>query len=281
MHNRVAFHTDKLPHANMDGHERLIAFKSSARVDIAMGQVESERLRYTTEYPPEGWDVYLPQQVLDPPLRYRRTIVGVKGETDYFVVRDQHAGPDIKATYCLHVLTPRCERRGNTIHFGNLTLFCARPGEFQYGRHDWEFEKKDRKGNRIIREHTRGVRLTVSGAAGEFITVLYPGNRPPSLESIEGGVRVGMDEILFSGGIDDEDSTDYVTVTRRGTRLMTLTGKDIDRNRFQGEVGLFVPDAGYPFGEIPDWLIQQRATVPDWAPAWVKQHRKYDLPEGE
>ena len=34
---------------------------------------------------------------------------------------------------------------------------------------------------------------------------------------------------------------------------MSLTGKDIDMDRSQGEVGLFVPDAGYPFGVIPDW----------------------------
>jgi hypothetical protein len=33
----------------------------------------------------------------------------------------------------------------------------------------------------------------------------------------------------------------------------------------QGDVGLFVPDAGYPFGEIPDWLVRQRAKGPDGA----------------
>jgi hypothetical protein len=40
---------------------------------------------------------------------------------------------------------------------------------------------------------------------------------------------------------------------------LTLTGNDIDMDRDQGDVGLFVPDAGYPFGEIPDWLVRQRA----------------------
>jgi hypothetical protein len=40
---------------------------------------------------------------------------------------------------------------------------------------------------------------------------------------------------------------------------LTLLGKDINLDRSQGDIGLFVPDAGYPFGEIPDWLIQQRA----------------------
>ena len=33
---------------------------------------------------------------------------------------------------------------------------------------------------------------------------------------------------------------------------MTLTGKDIDMDRSRGNAGLFAPDAGYPFGVIPD-----------------------------
>ena len=131
MHNRVAFHTDQLPFANMDGYERVIAFKTTGEVDVAVGQVESDRLRFTTEYPPEGWDVYLPEQELDQVLKYRRTIVGLKnGGQDYFVVRDQHAGPKLKASYCLHVLSDKCEQRGATVDFGSLTLFCAAPAEF-------------------------------------------------------------------------------------------------------------------------------------------------------
>ena len=43
------------------------------------------------------------------------------------------------------------------------------------------------------------------------------------------------------------------------------------------DLGLFVPDAGYPFGVIPDWLIRQRSQVPDWAPGWVKAARKHEL----
>jgi hypothetical protein len=38
----------------------------------------------------------------------------------------------------------------------------------------------------------------------------------------------------------------------------------VDLNRPQGDIGLFVPDAGYPFGAIPDWLIRQRNKVPAW-----------------
>jgi hypothetical protein len=130
----------------------------------------------------------------------------------------------------------------------------------------------------MLREHTKGVRLTVEGDESHFITVLYPGNRPPEIAAIEGGVRVGDDEIVFAGGIDDEEKITYVSVTRGGKKLLDLTGRDIDVDRFQGEVGLFVPDAGYPFGVIPNWLIRQRSQVPDWAPAWVREARKYELP---
>jgi hypothetical protein len=279
MHNRVAFHTDQLPWANMDGHERLIAFKPSKDLDIAIGQVESERLRVTTEYPPEGWDVYLPEQRFEVPLKYRRTIVCLKNRgEDYFVIRDQHAGPKVKATYCLHVLSGKCDTAKNTVQFDNLTLFCAHPGEFKLTRHDWDFDRRDRDGNMVLQEHTKGVRLTVEGESGEFITVLHPGRRPPKLEAISGGVRVGDDEIIFSGGIDDDDATTYVSVRRGGKTIGQLTGRDIDMDRPQGEIGLFVPDAGYPFGEIPDWLIRQRAEVPDWAPDWARKHRVHDAP---
>ena len=277
MHNRVAFHTDALAWANMDGFERVIALKASTDVDIAMGQVESERLRVTTKYPPEGWDVYLPEQRLEKPLTYRRTIVCLKNHgEDYFVIRDQSAGPKVKATYCLHVLSDTCDRRASTIDFGNATLFCAHPREFAFGRHDWTFEKKKRDGSLLLKEHTKGVRLTVEGETSEFITVLYPGGRPPKMEAIDGGVRVSDDEITFAGGIDDDDAATYVTVRRGGKAVMQFTGKDIDMNRSQGEVGLFVPDAGYPFGEIPDWLIRQRSTVPDWAPDRARRTRRYE-----
>ncbi len=279
MHNRVAFHTGQLPWANMDGYERVIALKTSADVDIAMGQVESDRLRVTTKYPPEGWDVYLPEQRFDTPLKYRRTVVCVKnGGEDYFVVRDQHVGPKVKATYCLHVLSDKCDQHDSTVEFGNLTLFCAYPQEFAHGRHDWEFEKKNKEGSVFIREYTKGVRLTVEGESSEFITVLYPGSKPPKMERIDGGVRVGNDEIVFAGGVDADARATYVTVARKGKVVATLAGGEIDMDRSQGEIGLFVPDAGYPFGEIPDWLIRQRVKVPEWAPDWVGQHRKHDLP---
>jgi hypothetical protein len=35
-------------------------------------------------------------------------------------------------------------------------------------------------------------------------------------------------------------------------------------DRSQGDIGIFIPDAGYPFGMIPDWLLRQRTKKPDW-----------------
>jgi hypothetical protein len=397
MHNRVAFSTGKLPYANMDGYERLIAFQVSEVADVAMGQVESDRLRFVQPFPPEDWDREWPQVKLDPPLTYRRTAVLIKdgrGGQDYFVIRDQYQGPQLNAHYCLHVLGEKCEQKGNVIDFEGLTLFVAAPPRTRFGRHDWAH------GNGGL-EATKGARLSVSGAEGEFVTVLYPrpvkrvnqarltlaeavykprfnkrtgeteqqprdlivaldydgdrlygravvavpdlnralhtgdaegrGDRvrlavklgsdrraeggegtfdlqlkrqgskligtytgtyrgerregevageyrtnvlsdqghwvdtvkPPPMEIIPGGVQVGDDRIVFAGGIGDDDNATYVTVTRGDETVLSLTGTDVDLDRFQGEIGLYVPDTGYPFGRIPDWLIRQRVTRPE------------------
>ena len=73
----------------------------------------------------------------------------------------------------------------------------------------------------------------------------------------------GTDEIEFAGAIDDDDVATYVTVRRGGRDELTLTGTDVDLERSQGDIGLFVPDTGYPFGRIPDWLIRQRVKRPE------------------
>ena len=84
---------------------------------------------------------------------------------------------------------------------------------------------------------------------------------------------MGNDEVTFDGALDDDDATTYVTIRRRGRVVTQLTGRDIDMDRSQGEIGLFVPDAGYPFGVIPDWLIRQRIKAPDWVSDHVKAIR--------
>ncbi len=250
MHNRLAFHTDKFPYANMDGYERLIAFKTSAVADIAIGQVESERLRQVERLPPEIWHQEYPQHRFAKPLVYRRTIVFVKGGLqDYFVIRDQFwASEPLSATYCLHVLADTMSQHGPRIDFGKLTLFCAEPAKFEFQSFPWSHDNGGR-------ESTQGARLTIRGEQGQFITVLYPGEAP-AVVAIPGGVQLADDEVRFG---------DDVTVKRNGKVVLSLTSNQIDPDRWQGDIGLFVPDAGYPFGEIPDWLVRQRARRP--APA--------------
>lgn len=253
MHNRLAFATDELPFANMDGWERLIAFKTSASADVAIGQVDSERLRQVEKLPPELWHQEYPQHRFARPLVYRRTVVLLKGgPQDCFILRDQfEASEKLAATFCLHVRSDRIARKGAMVDFGNLTLCCVQPAQFAFEPFPWSHENGGL-------ESTQGARLTVKADRGEFVTVLYPG-RPPEITPVPGGVKVGADEVLFAGDLSGGgDGTTVVTVKRAGREVLALTAKEIDLDRSQGDVGLCVPDAGYPFGEIPDWLIRQR-----------------------
>jgi len=79
-------------------------------------------------------------------------------------------------------------------------------------------------------------------------------------------VQVGNDVIVFKGNhVNSAESSEVVSISRSGKKLLRLSGNEIDLDRWQGEVGLFVPDAGYPFGNIPEWLAKQRTKRPDWA----------------
>ena len=260
MHNRLAFYTDEMPFANMDGYERLLAFKTSNGVDIAIGQVESIRLRKVEPLPPEIWDTRYPQLQFNQPLIYRRTVVLMKnGDQDYFVFRDQYwADRPLKAAYCLHTYGETPARKGNKIDFGKLVLFCSH-SNFSMKNFDWSHENGGH-------EETKGIRLEISGQSGEMITVMYPGNNPPEMKEMPNGVLVGNDVIVFKGNQPDSaKSSEVVSISRSGKKLLSLSGNEIDPDRSQGEIGLFVPDAGYPFGDIPEWLAKQRTKKPDWA----------------
>lgn len=141
----------------------------------------------------------------------------------------------------------------------------AKPEKFALSQHNWSHGNGGQ-------EKTAGGRLTVKASAGEFITVMFPGGIPLEVSVLPNGVKVDGDSIVFDGGIDDNDATTYVSAKAAGAEL-SLTGKDVDIDRPQGEIGLFVPDAGYPFGEIPEWLARQRSKTPDWAPDWAKKIR--------
>lgn len=261
MHNRLAFSSEQFPFANMDGYERTIAFKTSDRADIAIGEAQSPRLREVKRLPPEDWDVEHPQQLLTAPLTYRRTIVMVrKGpgvEEDFFVVRDQFiADPADRITAHLHLHVkssdaPRVQDRRYT--FGNLTVHDASIQPAHYEAFDWTPQRDNLKD-----EATRGLRLTLPAgdARGEIVTVLWPGSRMPDVGREGPHVRVGAVQVRF-----DDDAKDVVAVSLMDQSLLTLTKDEIDPGRPQGTVGLFVPAAGYPFGPIPDWLIEQRGKI--------------------
>ncbi len=269
MHNRVAFWNKEFPYANMDGYERVIGFKTAPAADVAIGQVESDRLRLVEKLPPEQWHQEFPQIRLGRPLVYRRTVVLVKSAPQaYVVLRDQFWGAtNLNATFCLHVRGDKIERQGPSVDFGNLQLYIAQPAQTDFESFPWSHSNGGL-------ESTQGARLTQRADHGEFVTVMYPG-KLPAVSAIPGGVKVGGDEIVFGGSAPtDGGDTVYVNVKTEGKDVLTLTGKDVDLNRSQGDIGLFVPDAGYPFGEIPDWLIRQRSRVPDTAPAWAKPLRE-------
>jgi hypothetical protein len=269
MCNRVAFSAGKFQYANMDGYERLIGFKTSHFADIAVAQVESTRLRQVEKFPPEKWDQAYPKLDLGGTLKYRRTLVFMKnGPRDYLVIRDQFSSPlEVNATYCLHVLADSMRVTGNRVEWPRLTLYCVKPKQYEIEAFPWSHENGGR-------ESTQGIRLTQHGMSGEFITVVYPG-RATSVRQVKDGVTDDDDEILFRGGFEDglapASSPDFTVVrVSRGTEQLVLMANDIDLNRSQGQIGLFVPDAGYPLGPIPDWLIGQRGAIPAWGAIWWK-----------
>ncbi len=264
MHNRLSFAADGMDHANMDGHERLIAFKATAAVDVAVAQVESPRLRKVKELPPEDWDDATVTQWFDKPLTYRRTIVFIKGAKDadgkpikpFFIIRDQYEGPSLDVTLNMHGLGADAKVEGPAIRFDRLSAYVVKPAAFKPQMFNWEHDNGGR-------EQTVNPRITESGETVEFITLLCPGDSRPKVDTTPAGVRVGDTLVEFGPGLPDKDkrtgqASFGVTVQRGSQDLLRLGADDIDLHRSQGEIGLFVPDVGYPFGPIPDWLIEQR-----------------------
>jgi hypothetical protein len=272
MHNRVSFRTAAMPWSNQDGYERLIAFAITSEVDIAVGEVASPRIRRVTELPPEEWDARVDALPLGGELRYRRTAVLVRGSAGpYLVLRDQYEAPPaagVEAVYNLHVLGDRAERSGGTVVFAGMTLVVIGGETLGFETKDWGYQRKNKDGVVYWGEDTKGVRFIRAAPAGEFISVLVPGAKVPAIAATPGGIAVGGEVITFGGGFTAGADEAVVTVTRDGQTLATLRGGDISLDRSQGEIGLFVPDAGYPFGPIPDWLIRQRSGRPTWYRDW-------------
>ena len=260
MHNRVAFSTDGLPYANMDGYERLIGFAAAPLADIAVGEVASPRLRAVAALPPEIWHQEWPRIELAGELVYRRTLILVKGGArDYLVMHDAWRSPrPLTASFMFHVLREQLDAQPRRATWGDaLTLVNLQQAEPTAGTLPWSHANGGT-------ESTQGLRWTLAGTEGSFVVVAWPGGDAPPMRRDGDRLLIGTDiiEILPGGG----------ATVRRGPAVAVLPDATIDRDRTQGDIGLFVPDAGYPFGPIPDWLIRQRWPRTE-APAWALRLR--------
>ncbi|MCC5850138.1 MAG: hypothetical protein JJU29_18795 [Verrucomicrobia bacterium] len=257
MHNRLSFGTPDMPWAVMDGHERLIAFETGDLADIAIGDVSSRRLRRMPKLPPEDWDQRWDRHELGGELRYQRAVVLLKGlNRDAIVLCDTWQGPeDLDVTFNAHVRGDDATVQPDRAQVDDkFTAIRIQPEAAEFSRLDFSHSNGSP-------ESTVGIRWTTRSASGRFVTVLWPGNDPPEITAIDGGVRVGDIEVRFGKGADGGEGIP-VQVTR-GQETVTVDA--VDPNRSQGDIGIFVPDAGYVFGPIPEWLAEQRLARPDWA----------------
>lgn len=256
MHNRLSFGTAEMPWANMDGHERVLGLVTHPEVDVSVGEVTSRRLRHMPRLPPEEWDQRWNVLPLSGELRYERTVILLKGlDRDAVVLLDRWTGPrPLDVTFNAHVLENDLEFDGNVARAGRrFTAIRLLPEAAEAERFDFSH-------NNGAPESTVGVRWTTQAASGTFLTVLWPGADPPPVAATATGLTVGPHAIAFGEG---GAGSPFVQVSREGRPLVALDS--LDFNRSQGDIGIFVPDAGYPFGPIPPWLAEQRLARPPWA----------------
>ncbi|TVR44613.1 MAG: hypothetical protein EA402_06620 [Planctomycetota bacterium] len=258
MHNRLSFGTAEMPWAVMDGYERVLGLVTHPFADIAMGEVASERLRRMPKLPPEEWDQRWDVYPLGGELRYQRSVVLLKGlARDALVICDSWEAPKpLTVSYNAHVRGDDATLTGDRAQVDNaLVVQRIAPEEAEFSRLDWSHENGGG-------ESTVGLRWTIEAERGRFITVHWPGDDPPPIQAVEGGVQIGETVVRFGVALDG-GSGPAVQVLHQGAEQVALAEADYARS--QGEIGLFVPDAGYPFGPIPTWLSKQRLARPDWA----------------
>lgn len=273
MHNRVFFSLSDWKYTNLDGYERIIGFKTSKDVDIGIGQVENNRLRYMPKTPDEiVWQAKYPIKFFDKPIVYRRYVIFIKSEKDeicdYFVIWDRFNIPsnEIIPTFSIHVETPDdFINEKNCFKFNEkLTLFLVYPFSFNFERFNWGFEKR-KDGKIFYKEETKGLFIRPSEKnLNEFITVLYPSDKNiPEVEFNMNEKKLTLkfknstEQIIFGNdNLKSKDNTrELVIIVKRNEKeIMKLFSNEIDLERNQGEGFYPVLEAGYNFGEIPDFL---------------------------
>ena len=80
----------------------------------------------------------------------------------------------------------------------------------------------------------------------------HGGDYSNELVRLKVALRMDMDFVVtLPGGAGQECSGSTAHALSRWL-------DEADLCRTQGEVGLFIPECGYDFGPVPDWLIHQR-----------------------
>ncbi|HUX01505.1 MAG TPA: hypothetical protein VMY35_11055 [Phycisphaerae bacterium] len=247
MHNRVNLGQDE----NMDAEGRFLAFRSSEAADLAVGQVESDRLRRLPRYPHQLVpQAAYPRRALARPACYRRYLALVKHPEgspleDYLVVRDELAA-DEAATFNLFVLARSVRQEGQAFHFAgqlaaDAVAFFATPeaAEVTLDRWSWPTRGEEalipegfRIGEDRWREGELQQHLRVGAAPGRpFLVVLYPyrrGEAVPAFESLADGrgVRVVLGKVAEEVYLATEpaDGAAGQAVVRRAGRDTVLLG---------------------------------------------------------
>ena len=256
MHNRLSFGTATMPWATIDGHERLLGFATHPEVDIAHGQVQSTRLRRTPKLPPEEWDQRHDVEEFGGILTYDRSVILLKGlaEDAVLLVDSWDAPQPLAVSFNAHVRGKEVAENGSHISVDDrFTALRILPEALPLERLDWSHENGGL-------EETVGLRWTQEAAQGRMITLLWPGRNPPQIITENTNkLSVGPYTIQLTA---QGQGLPQVTVTKEGKELLVMSA---DTDKSQGDIGLFVPDAGYPFGPIPQWLREERLTRPAWA----------------
>jgi len=248
MHNRVSLGDDE----NMDAAGQLLALKTSAVGDVAVGQVRTTRLRRLPRWPhetPEG--AAFPRRRLNQTARYRRLLMLVKHEAgsaleDYLVIRDEIASSE-PAAFNLWVLARSVTQEGQTFRFdgqlaADAVLYMARVENERVHLGRWGWPKRDAsseipEGFRIGEDRWRNGELQqwvrVTEPPGRpFLAVLYPyrkGSESPVFQTLADGkgVRITLgrtrEEVYLA--TEPPRGVDGQAVIRRGGKTTVLLKK--------------------------------------------------------
>ena len=162
-----------MPHANLDGFERLLALHIDDDIEIVTAEVANNRLRGVVPLPPETWDDRWNLFPLQQEVKYRRSVVRLP-ESGLILLCDDWQGADaVTATWNMHFLGEQAPEQ--PADFGGWWLAqgaAVQALQQPTGTTTDVFLWGPSNGGR---EATHAYRLQAPAAAtGRFITVMAP-----------------------------------------------------------------------------------------------------------